>query len=139
MEPAASDQKTVLVVDDESIVRMHAADLLEQAGYRVIEASNGEEALAALNRSPEISVLFSDINMPGLDGFELARAVHALRPDVHLILTSALSRSTAEMVESEAIFIHKPYSALQVVKVIEDGGAPPGSGLPIGRRAARRS
>lgn len=85
----------VLVVDDEPLIRMNAVDVLEDHGFAAIEAEDADDALVQLDAHPDISVLFTDINMPGrCDGLDLARQVHALRPDVHLIITSGKMRPT---------------------------------------------
>ena len=77
--------KTVLIAEDELLVRIVAAAIFVDAGFEVIEADCAEEALEALNsRAAEIDLLFTDINMPGhLDGLQLARQVHEAWPDSH--------------------------------------------------------
>lgn len=109
---------TILVVDDEELVRMNACELLEAAGFIVCEAQCGSSGLAVLDRRPEVSLLFSDINMPGeFDGLELARRVHLLKPEVHLILTSGLMRPTSAEL-SGGQFIPKPYDDAAVTEMI---------------------
>lgn len=67
---------TVLVVEDEVIIRMDISSALEAAGFRVLEAGNADEAITILHQSPDIQVLFTDIDMPGsMDGLKLAAAV----------------------------------------------------------------
>ncbi len=108
MSDKPSSRTTVLVVEDEPLVLMHAVDMLTDAGFAVVEAPNAERALDQLKRHPEVSALFSDINMPGaLDGLELARQIHATHPHVHLILTSGRVRpSKTEMENGD--FVEKP-------------------------------
>ena len=102
----------VLVVEDESLVRMYATDVLEDAGYEVIEAGNAQQALAQLEARPDIDVIFTDINMPGdMDGFALAREVHKRRPGIHLILTSGRMRLDRAAVPEAVAFMPKPYTA----------------------------
>ncbi len=113
----------VLVVEDEILVRMNATMMLQTAGYMVFEADNGASGLEQLSLHPEICILFTDINMPGeFDGLELARQAHALRPDLHLILTSGLMRPRShELCGGD--FIAKPYDDLKVADLIRAGAA----------------
>src|ERR1700743_344358 len=109
---AFGTRPAVLVVEDESLVRMYAVDVLEDAGYDVIEAGNADQALAKLAERPDIDVVFTDINMPGdMDGFALAREVNKLHPNVHLILTSGRMRLDRATVPEVTAFVPKPYTA----------------------------
>ena len=102
----------VLVVDDEPLIRMFAVDVIEDAGFLSIEAADGAEALALLATHPEITVLFTDINMPGpFDGLELARKAHLLRPDVELIVTSGREHPAKADIPDNGRFVTKPYCA----------------------------
>ncbi len=79
----------VLVVDDDAAVRDATAALLELRGYRVLEAGDGPEALALLERSPEVGLLLTDIRLPdGMDGLELARRALGRRPDLEVLYVS---------------------------------------------------
>jgi DNA-binding NtrC family response regulator len=86
---------TVLVVDDDVIVRMVISDYLRHCGYRVIEAANGDEAVALLaNARIPIHVVLSDVKMPGeLDGFGLSQWIRSNRPGVHVILAGTVGRA----------------------------------------------
>src|SRR5918997_216768 len=76
----------VLLVEDEPLVRMDAADVLENAGFEVIEAADAGAAREALERRPDIHVLFTDVQMPGpMNGLELAWLLHKHRPGVCLL------------------------------------------------------
>ena len=119
MRPDVMLSAVVLVVDDEPLIRMYARAVLEDAGFAVIEAGNAEEALARLDDRPEISVLFTDINMPGrFDGLELARRVHERRGDVQLIITSGRERPAADQIPDSGAFIAKPYDCTSVARLI---------------------
>ena len=79
----------VLVVEDEMVLRMRAVDIVEDAGFKSLEAVNADEALAILESRSDISLLFTDIQMPGsLDGLKLAHAVHKRWPTIKIILVS---------------------------------------------------
>lgn len=114
------DKPVVLVVDDEILVRMVASDALQDAGCATYEAAEAEEALALVEDHPEISVLFTDINMPGLDGLALARLVHARRPDMRLILTSGRERPSAAEIPDDGRFIPKPYDTTVVTQLVHE-------------------
>ncbi len=87
--PVLRGTETILVVDDEELLREVATLQLESAGYRVVAASDAREALEILDREPHISLLFSDVVMPGgMNGFDLADEVAKLRPTVKVLLTS---------------------------------------------------
>ena len=87
-QPPAGGRETVLVVDDEPSVLAVASRTLEEAGYRVITAANGHEALGVLARREDVALVLSDVLMPVLGGEELARQVAAAYPRVRLLLTS---------------------------------------------------
>jgi CheY-like chemotaxis protein len=120
-EAARQQGAIVLVVEDEWIVRMAVAHHLCGCGYRVLEAANADEAIAALNANDEIAVLFTDIQMPGsMDGFELARWVRRERPEVKIILASgAVSPiEAAHDLCEDGAFLGKPYSHQELVRRI---------------------
>jgi len=100
----------VLVVEDEPIIRLHAAMTIEDAGYDVLEAANADEAIALLESRPDIRVVFSDIEMPGsMDGLRLIHAVRHRWPPVLLVLTSGRVSPTADELPENTVFLHKPY------------------------------
>jgi len=71
----------VLVVEDEFLSRLHAVSLVEEAGYKAVEASNAEEAIAVLEARKDIRIVFTDIDMPGtMDGLKLAHAIRTRWP-----------------------------------------------------------
>lgn len=84
----------VLLVEDEPLVRMTAANELEEAGFLVLEAANADVALQVLEvRSDQVHVLFTDVHMPGsMDGIALAELVHARWPYVRLLISSGYAR-----------------------------------------------
>ena len=81
--------KVILVVDDEVLIRMAISEYLRECGYLVFEAADGEEAVTVLQATDKpIDLVFSDCQMPRMDGFSLARWIREHRPDVRVILTS---------------------------------------------------
>lgn len=110
---------TVLVVEDDTLVRMHGTDILEDAGYEVLEAANADEALAILNEQRDVHVLFSDVNMPGsMDGLDLARLVHERWPHIHLLLTSCHHPVQSADLPDRGKFVRKPWSSEVLVERI---------------------
>lgn len=79
----------VLIVEDEMILRMRAVDIVEDAGFCPVEAVNADEAISVLESRSDISLLLTDIQMPGsIDGLKLAHAVHERWPSIKIILVS---------------------------------------------------
>ena len=104
--------KTVLVVEDEVLIRWVIADHLRDCGYRVIEAGSGDEAIEVLRRTAlTIDVVFSDVGMPGsTDGFALFRWVRQQHPMMKIVLTSGMAKAAdaAEALCEEAHLVAKP-------------------------------
>jgi CheY-like chemotaxis protein len=111
---------TVLVVEDEMMVRMPIAEYLRDCGYNVLEASDAAEAIAAVNEAGPVNVVFSDVRMPGrMDGFGLAEWFQAHYPDVPVLLTSGYNASRGVAIKVPGVkLIDKPYSQLQVARRI---------------------
>jgi CheY-like chemotaxis protein len=107
-DDGADQGSTILVVEDDILVRMAAADHLRDVGHRVLEAADGEEARTLLRASEPIQVVFSDVNMPGMDGVQLARWIAEEFPGVKVVLTSGDS-SNAAAARSVTHFLAKPY------------------------------
>jgi CheY-like chemotaxis protein len=120
---AGTSLQTVLVVEDEVLIRLVIADYLRECGYRVHEAVSAEEAVVIL-QSPEVfvDVVFSDVEMSGgMDGFGLARWIRANKPGTRVILTSGAERSAdiaATLCEAGPL-LEKPYPSQDVVDRIK--------------------
>ena len=109
----------VLVVEDEFLSRLHAVNLVEDAGYEAIEASNAEEAIAILEARKDIRIVFTDVDMPGtMDGLKLAHAIRTRWPPIELIVTSGhFNLSDTDMPE-RGRFFPKPYRDRDIVSAI---------------------
>jgi CheY-like chemotaxis protein len=104
-----TEAPTILVVEDEVLIRLAVSDYLRGCGYRVVEAGSGDEAVTVLTTDVRIDVVFTDVSMPGgLNGFGLAQWVLRQRPEVRVILTSGITR-TAE--EARDLCAHGPFMA----------------------------
>ena len=119
MAHPCSSPETVLVVEDEGLVRIDAAESLREAGFAVLEAADAEEAMAIVLSDEGFDVLFTDINMPGgMDGLELARRVHDCRPHVRLLLTSGAIKPSRDQIPDDGAFIPKPYSPEAITNAV---------------------
>ena len=104
--------ETVLVVEDDEAVRQYACGVLDDLGYRVIEAETGDAGLIATQANPEIDIVLTDIVMPGLlDGVSMAREIQKHRPDLKILFTSGYSETQPQEggLVSSANFLKKPY------------------------------
>jgi len=111
----------VLVVEDEPLVRMIAADLIADAGWTALEAADAEEALRAIDDHPEVKVLFTDVNMPGpVDGILLAECVHRDHPGMELIVTSGKQHISEDALPDEGTFLPKPYAQADLVRALRE-------------------
>lgn len=120
---------TVLVVDDEVLLRMNLSDFLQECGFKVLEASSAGEAVEMVRSySGRIDLVFSDVVMPGeMDGFGLAQWVRANRPDLPVILCSGDLRKAeaAQHICAAEQFLSKPFDlrmALAQIRQLLDTG-----------------
>ena len=103
---------TILVAEDEVLIRLSVCDFLRDCGYRVLEAGTGEEAQSIFESGEPIEVLFSDIDLgSGINGFALATWVRSNYPTVRIVLASGVTRMAREAAHlCDAPFLQKPYS-----------------------------
>lgn len=100
----------VLIVEDEPLIRLAAVDIVEGAGFSVLEAQDADEALALLDTHTEIAIVFTDIEMPGsIDGMALAARIRDRWPPVEIILTSGRVPERDVKLPSRGVFLAKPY------------------------------
>ena len=110
----------VLVVDDEVFVRMLVADVLDEAGFAVIEAPNAQAALNQLEQNNDVRVLFTDINMPpGMTGLELAEQVHRRWPEIGLVVASGYERPAPDQIADSGIFVPKPFRPEDIISAVQ--------------------
>jgi len=107
---SSRDRPLVLLVEEETTERAVLVDHLTGGGYRVVEASDSDEALAALKSHKSVRAIVTDAHVPGkIDGFELAQLVRERWPDIATIMTSGHSDATSGPVPKGGEFIVKPY------------------------------
>lgn len=113
---------TILVVEDEVLIRLAICDFLRGCGYRVLEASTGEEAQVVFRSGEAIEILFSDVELGrGMNGFALATWVRETYPGVRVLLTSGVARMAEEAGHlCDGPFLSKPYSHQDLAKQIAD-------------------
>jgi CheY-like chemotaxis protein len=99
----------ILVVDDDDDVRALAAEILREAGHEVIAAADGHQALAMLIDGVDVDVLFTDIMMPDVNGFELARRAAAQLPHLKILYTSGFAAGPPSSPAPPADLLAKPY------------------------------
>ncbi len=115
-----SDLKTlVLVVEDSPVIRMGALDLVVEAGFQALEASDAEEAIRILERCSDIRMVFTDVGMPGtLDGVKLSHYIRDRWPPVKLILVSGKCLVDDARLPAGARFFEKPYHDGAIVEAM---------------------
>jgi two-component system, cell cycle sensor histidine kinase and response regulator CckA len=138
--------ETVLLVDDDSGVRAYVSEVLGIGGFAVLEAADGVDALRIAETTLRpIEILVTDINMPGIDGLELARRVQALRPATGIVYMSGASADVVAAwgLLAGTVFLRKPFGpdvllervsdVIRRVQLGERAGAEPPSRMPIAR------
>jgi two-component sensor histidine kinase/FixJ family two-component response regulator len=111
----------VLVVEDEMVLRMRAVDIVEDAGFVPVEAVSADQAINILESRDDISLLFTDIQMPGsMDGLKLAHAAHARWPHIKIILVSGQIAVTDADKPDDSKFFPKPLEVQQMITQLQD-------------------
>jgi CheY-like chemotaxis protein len=105
--------RTVLVVDDQDVVRDVITLSLEGAGYRVLAAATPHDALAYVRAGESIDLVVTDVVMPDMDAFELASSIPTERPGMRVLYTSGYTDAAAE-----GPFIQKPFTPTQLVEKV---------------------
>ena len=111
----------VLIVEDEMILRMRAVDIVEDAGFNPVEAVNADQAISILESRSDISLLLTDIQMPGsIDGLKLAHAVHDRWPSIKIILVSGQVKPSDTERPANSRFFGKPLGVDQMIAELQD-------------------
>ena len=117
----AARRPVVLIVEDDLLIRLHATQIIAGAEFDVIEASNADEAISLLGARSDITVLFTDIQMPGsMDGLKLAAAVKWRWPPIKVVATSGLVNVRLEDLPEGGRFIPKPYDPTQLTETLRE-------------------
>jgi PAS domain S-box-containing protein len=114
----------VLVAEDDPVVRAYAVSCLEGLGYRAIATKDGNEALERLSREPDVTILFSDVVMPGgMTGWDLAEQARELRPGLKILLTSGYaieSLASRGRINPEFAVLNKPYRKMELARRLRE-------------------
>lgn len=112
---------TVLVVEDEVLIREDAIDVLESEGFAALRAGSVREALSVLNDRDDVRAVFTDIQMPGEeDGVDLAQHIAESRPSIAVLVTSGRSFTPPEDLPAESRFVPKPYMPRKVAAILRE-------------------
>ena len=129
-EPASG--AVVLVVEDNHLILMSALDLVASAGYEGLAAANADEAIAILEKRPDVKLVFTDIEMPGtIDGVKLAHYIRERWPPIHLIVASGKEIKEESQLPSGSRFFSKPYDNTTIVEEMARMLAAIDAGKPV--------
>ena len=118
---AEPKRPVVLSVEDEFLLRMDAVDMIAAAGFEAVGAGNADEAIEILEARPDITVVFTDIQMPGsMDGLKLARFVRGRWPPIKIVATSGFVSVGKDDLPEGSRFLTKPYWPAQIVATLRE-------------------
>ena len=122
---AASSERrhTILVVEDDELVRLGTVDMVQQLGHGVAEAASGYDALELLRQQPEIDVVITDLGLPGMSGQELVTAARALRPELPILIATGYAAADLELDRNPAtgvVLLLKPFVAEDLRKALAE-------------------
>lgn len=120
MEKLTSENKRILIVDDEEEIRKALAKILEREGYEILQASDGSSALQII-RDQRVNVVLADLRMPGMNGMELLQSIKIMRPEIEVIIITGKGtiEDAVECLKKGAYdFITKPFKRVNIIKSI---------------------
>lgn len=114
------NRDSVLIVEDDALIRLAFADELLDQGFEVFEAGDADEAIAVIEKNPHIQLIFTDIDMPGsMDGRKLARFVRDRWPPIKIIVTSGRFSPASGDLPQDVKFFAKPYGYAEVISEMQ--------------------
>jgi CheY-like chemotaxis protein len=121
MEAIAVNRPIILIVEDDFLIRMGAVEMIKTAGFAIVEAANADEAMEILEVRLDITVVFTDIQMPGsMDGLKLAAAIRGRWPPIKIIATSGMVNVRKIDLPEGGLFLPKPYSSDEIVRTLRE-------------------
>lgn len=119
--PSTPPRIRILVVEDETFIRMDVVEILIAAGFDVVEAVSAAEGIRALERDPDIRLIFTDIDMPGaMNGLKLAAAVRERWPPIKIIATSGQFKVQDGDLPPDVRFFAKPCQPAQIIDAVRE-------------------
>ena len=112
--------RRVLIVEDDFLIRLTLAEVLSDEGYKVFEAESGDEALKLIQTTPDVAILLTDIQLPGvLDGRALVRRARETRPDLPVIfMTGRPVALDANEAGGKEMYVAKPYLPSEICTAV---------------------
>jgi CheY-like chemotaxis protein len=121
MSKTAGKRSVVLVVEDDFLIPIDAVEMVEAAGFDVVEAASADEAMKILEARLDITVVFTDIQMPGsMDGLKLAAAIRGRWPPIKIVATSGIVDVRKVDLPEGGRFLPKPYSSAEIVQTLRE-------------------
>jgi CheY-like chemotaxis protein len=121
MQQHTCSRPVVLVVEDDVLLRWTALAIIEQAGFDVIEAGTGIEAISVLEKRSDIRTVFTDVEMPGsINGIQLAHLIHTRWPSIGIMATSGQFRLREDDLPAGARFLHQPYAVANLTNTLKE-------------------
>lgn len=121
MQHRACSRPVVLVVEDDILLRWTAVAIIEEAGFDVVEAGTGVEAMSVLEKRCDIRTVFTDVEMPGsIDGLQLAHLIRTRWPSIGIMATSGQLRLRDDDLPEGAKFLHKPYAVANLTDTLRE-------------------
>jgi two-component system, response regulator PdtaR len=121
MQQHACSRSVVLVVEDEVLLRWTAVAIIEEAGFDVVEAGTGIEAVSVLEKRSDIRTVFTDVEMPGpIDGLQLSHLISTRWPTIKIMATSGHFRLRDDDLPGGASFLHKPYAVASLTSALQE-------------------
>jgi two-component system cell cycle sensor histidine kinase/response regulator CckA len=121
--PPVNGEETLLIAEDEEIVKMYLKRILERAGYKVILTDNGDDAVARFRENDDISLVLSDVVMPGKSGREMLDEIRKMKPGIKVVFISGYAAHTMSekgIIEQGVEFIMKPFQKNDLLKKIRE-------------------
>ena len=110
--------RAILMVEDEVLASEYLEFVLQRAGYEPIPAASAEEALAVLEHRRDVELVVTDINLPGMNGLQLAALVRGQWPAINIIVVTGYSSPRSEEIPTGSLFVPKPYSAEKIIEAV---------------------